>query len=110
MAPSLIIWGMGICHWPPSMPPPPDPSTTLSRAAVQLACFEKGHLKAMLGEEALVHPDHQRRRLENREEAKADLRGLQLAFGGLIEAERLCHFPEIYGSVACQSSHSTAQR
>jgi hypothetical protein len=39
ISPLLIIWGIGSCHWPPSMPPPAVPSTRLPRAAGQLACL-----------------------------------------------------------------------
>jgi hypothetical protein len=38
IAPLLIIWGIGSCHWPPSMPPPAVLSTRLSQVAGQLAC------------------------------------------------------------------------
>ena len=42
--PSVSKWGIGICHCPPSIPPPSDPIVTLSRAEAQLACLETSTL------------------------------------------------------------------
>ena len=67
--PLLIRYGIGVRMCAPSMPLPAEPSTRLSRVVPHEACFVDFDVRhAVLGEEALLLGDDQRRCVGQRDE------------------------------------------
>ena len=73
--PAEIRYGIGVRMCAPSMPLPSDPRTRLSRVVPQDACFVHLDVRhAVLGEEALLLGNEQRRGVDQRDEAEIGFR------------------------------------